>query len=135
MSCSVNSEYRDTAAATAFVRSAKAVTGTTPGRVTTNGHDSVPHAIRTELGQQVRHRTSRYKNHGLEQDHRGIKGRYRPMRGSKSPWWAARFCRGYDELRNFLRLRSRHDQHVPANRRRLLLLRRTVTLLGILEAA
>jgi transposase-like protein len=24
----------------------------------------------------VRHRTSRYKNNGLEQDHRGLNGRY-----------------------------------------------------------
>jgi site-specific recombinase XerD len=44
-----------------------------------------------------------------------------------------RFCRAYDELRNFLRPRSRH-QHVPADRRRLLLLRRSVTVLGILQA-
>src|SRR4051794_41708288 len=68
-------------AAQAFFRSAKAVTGVTPDRVTTDGHDSYPRAIRTELGQDVRHRTSRYLNNRLEQDHRGIKGRYRPMRG------------------------------------------------------
>jgi putative transposase len=129
------SERRDMAAARAFFRSAKTATGVTPDRVTTDGHDSYPRAIRTELGKQVRHRTSRYKNNGLEQDHRGLKGRYRPMRGFKCPRSAARFCRGYDELRDFLRLRSRHNQHVPADRRRLLLLRRTVTVLGILGAA
>ena len=105
------------AAAKAFFRSAKAVTGVTPDRVTTDGHDSYPRAIRTELGQGVRHRTSRYKNNRLEQDHRGLKGRYRPMRGFKCPRSAARFCRAYDELRNFLRPRSRHNQHVPADRR------------------
>jgi putative transposase len=87
-----------------------AVTGVTPDRVTTDGHDSYPRAIRTELGQDVRHRCSRYLNNRLEQDHRGIKGRYRPMRGFKCPRSAARFCRAYDELRNFLRLRSRHHQ-------------------------
>jgi transposase-like protein len=130
------SERRDMkAAARAFFRSAKSVTGMIPDRVTTDGHDSYPRAIRTELGKRVRHRTSRYKNNGLEQDRRGLKGRYRPMRGFKCPRSAARFCRGYDELRNFLRLRSCHNQHVPADRRRLLLLRRTVTVLGILEAA
>jgi putative transposase len=128
------SERRDTAAARAFFRSAEAVTGVTPDRVTTDGHDSYPRAIRTELGKRVRHRTSRYENNGLEQDHRGLKGRYRPMRGFKCPRSAARFCRGHDELRDFLRLRSHHNQHVPADRRRLLLLRRTVTVLGILEA-
>ncbi len=129
------SGHRDMRAARAFFRSAKAVTGVTPDRVTTDGHDSYPRAIRTELGKRVRHRTSRYKNNGLEQDHRGLKGRYRSMRGFKCPRSAARFCRGYDELRDFLRLRSRHNQHVPADRRRLLLLRRTVTVLGILGAA
>jgi len=100
------SEQRDMAAAKAFFRSAKAVSGVTPERVTTDGHDSYPRAIRTELGKRVRHRTSRYKNNGLEQDHRGLKSRYRPMRGFKCPRSAARFCRGHDELRNFLRLRS-----------------------------
>src|SRR4051794_31118076 len=106
---------------------AKAVTGGTPDRVTTDGHDSYPRAIRTALGKEVRHRTSRYLNNRLEQDHRGIKGRYRPMRGFKCPRSASRFCRAYDELRNFLRLRSRRHQHVPADRRRLILLRKTVT--------
>ena len=46
-----------------------------------------------------------------------------------------RFCRAYDELRNFLRPRSRHHQHVPADRHRLLHLRRTATVLAILQAA
>jgi putative transposase len=129
------SERRDMAAAKAFFRSAKAVTGSTPDRVTTDGHDSYPRAIRTELGKEVRHRTSRYLNNRLEQDHRGIKGRYRPMRGFKCPRSASRFCRAYDELRNFLRLRSRPHQHVPAARRRSLFLRRTRTVLRTLEAA
>jgi transposase-like protein len=129
------SETRDMAAARAFFRSAKAVTGITPERVTTDGHDSYPRAIRSELGKDVRHRTSRYLNNRLEQDHRGIKGRYRPMRGFKCPCSAARFCRGYDELRNLLRPRSRSNQHVPADRRRLLFLRRTASVLGILRAA
>src|SRR4051812_17027050 len=79
------SEHRDMAAAQACFRSAKAVTGITPDRVTTDGHDSYPRAIRTTLGQDVRHRTSASLNNRLEQDHRGIKGRYRPMRGFKGP--------------------------------------------------
>ena len=129
------SEHRDMAAAQAFFRSAKAVTGVTPDRVTTDGHDSYPRAIKTELGKGVRHRTSRYLNNRLEQDHRGLKGRYRPMCGFKCPRSAARFCRGHDELRNVLRPRSRHHQHVPADCRRVLFLRRTATVLAILKAA
>lgn len=127
------SEHRDMKAARAFFRSAKAVTGRIPDRVTTDGHDSYPRAIRTKLGQDVRHRTSRYLNNRMEQDHRGIKGHYRPMRGFKCPKSAARFCRGHDELRNFLHPRSR--QHVPADHRRLRFLRRARTVLAILETA
>ena len=60
------SERRDMQAARAFFRSAKTVTGITPDRVTTDGHDSYPRAIRTELGKAVRHRTSRFLNNRLE---------------------------------------------------------------------
>src|SRR3712207_363900 len=69
------SEHRDMAAAQAFFRSAKSVTGRVPERVTTDGHGSYPRAIRTVLGRHVVHRTSAYKNNGLEQDNRGVKGR------------------------------------------------------------
>jgi putative transposase len=71
------------------------VTGVTPDRVTTDGHDSYPRAIRTELGKRVRHRTSRCKNNGLEQDHRGLKGRYRSMRGFK--WTSPLGVEGWDQ--------------------------------------
>ena len=111
------------------------MTGVTPDRVTTDGHDSYPRAIRTTLGKGVRHRTSAYLNNRLEQDHRGTKGRYRPMRGFKCPRSAARFCRAYDELRSFLRPRSRHHQYVSADCRRLQFLRRSMTVLTILQAA
>ena len=129
------SEHRDMAAAEAFFRSAKAATGITPERVTTDGHGSYPRAIRSTLGRHVAHRTSTYKNNGLEQDHRGVKGRIRCMRGFKSFASAERFCRSYDELRDFLRPCTRHNQPTPANRRRLLHLRRATSALAILKAA
>src|ERR1700710_1432402 len=105
-----------------------------PDRVTTDGHGSYPRAIRSTLGRDVKHRTSAYRNNGLEQDHRGVKGRIRYMRGFKEFDAAARFCRGYDELRAFLRLRTRHNQHVSGSSRRLLHLRRATTVLAILQA-
>jgi transposase-like protein len=43
------SEHRDIAAAKAFFVSAKTVTGITPDRVTTDGHDSYPRAIWTVI--------------------------------------------------------------------------------------
>ncbi|WP_376093881.1 IS6 family transposase [Roseomonas sp. CCTCC AB2023176] len=131
----VLSEHRDMAAAKAFFRSAKSATGMTPERVTTDGHRPYLRAIRSTLGRDVKHRTSAYKNNRLEQDHRGINGRIRCMRGFGAFEAAARFCRGYDELRSHLRTRSRHAQHVPANRRRLLHLRRATAALAILRAA
>jgi transposase-like protein len=129
------SEHRDMAAAQAFFRSARAVAGITPDRVTTDGHVSYPRAIRSTLGRRVVHRTSAYKDNRLEQDHRGVKGRTRCMRGFKSFASAERFCRSHDELRDFLRPRTHHNQPVPASRRRLLHLRRATAALAILEAA
>lgn len=129
------SKHRDMAAAQAFFRSARAATGVTPERITTDGHGSYPRAIRSTLGRRIVHRTSAYKNNRLEQDHRGVKGRAQCMRSFKGFTAAERFCRGYDELRNFLRPRTRHNQHIPANRRRLLHVRRTRYALAMLEAA
>jgi putative transposase len=109
--------------------------GITPDQVTTDGHGSYPRAIRSTLGRRVVHRTSVYKNNRLEQDHRGVKGRIRCMRGFKGFLSAERFCRSYDELRCFLRSRTRHNQLVPASRRRLLHCRRAAAVLAILQAA
>jgi transposase-like protein len=129
------SKHRDMAAAHAFFRSAKAATGITPERVTTDGHGSYPRAIRSTLGRRVVHRTSAFKNNGLEQDHRSVKGRIRCMRGFKNFGSAMRFCRSYDELRNFLRPRIRYNQPVTASRRRLTHSRRATVALAILKAA
>jgi transposase-like protein len=100
-----------------------------------DGHGSYPRAIHSTHGRQVEHRNSAYKNNRLEQDHRGIKGRIRCIRGFKSFGSPERFCRGYDELRNFCRLHTRHNQPVPARRRRLRAYRRAVIALAILQAA
>jgi transposase-like protein len=83
----------------------------------------------------VLHRDSRYLNNRLEQDHRGVKDRYGPMRGFKCPRSASEFCRAYDELRNFLRSRGRTNQQVSADYRRFQFVRRIATVLSVLEAA
>ena len=59
----------------------------------------------------------------------------RCMCGFKSSGSAERFCRSHDELRNFRRPRTRHNQHAPAGRRRLLHFCRATTALAILDAA
>ncbi len=129
------SEKRDMAAAKLFFRSARAVTGVTPSRVTTDGHDSYPRAIREQVGEMVRHRTSRYLNNRIEQDHRGIKSRCRPMKGFGSVSSAARFCRCHDELRKLLCPRSGHDRDPIAATRRRWFLRGSRGALDVLSAA
>ncbi len=78
------SEHCEMKAAKAVFRSAKATMGLRPDRVTRDGHGSYPRTIRSVLGRTVRHRTSATVNNRPEQDHRGIKGRIRCMRGFKS---------------------------------------------------
>ena len=104
------SERQDQAAAEAFFRSARAVTGSVPDRVTTDGHSSYPKAIKAEVGQAVRNRRRRYLNNHLEQDHRGIKQRAHPMCGFKRFVSAARFYRVYEEVWNFFRVRSQRNK-------------------------
>jgi len=129
------SKHRDMAAAKALFRSAQATTGVRPDRVTTDGHGSYPRAVRAVLGRTVRHRTSAYSNNRLEQDHRGIKGRIRCMRGFKSDASARRFCREHGELRDLLRRRRRHNQPVPAATCRSRFTRAARIALGIMPAA
>jgi putative transposase len=106
------SERQDQAAAEAFFRSARTVTDRVPDRVTTDGHGAYPGAIKSVLGEDVHHRTNHYLNNHLEQDHRGIKQRTHPMCGFKSFMSAARFCRVYDEVRNFFRARAQRNEGV-----------------------
>ncbi len=87
------------------------------------------------LGKTVRHRTSAYLNNRLEQDHRGIKGRIRCMRGFKDHDAASRFCREHGELRDLLRSRRRHNQTVSASLRRCRFANATRIALGIMTAA
>jgi putative transposase len=128
------SETRGMAAAKTFFCSAGTVTAIVPARVTMDGHDSHPRAIGTQLGQVVKHRANRYLDHRVKQSHCGIKGCYGSMRGFENHDAAARFCRGYDELCNFLQPQSRRSRQVPANSRCHRFLRRGITVLHIIEA-
>ena len=121
------------AAAKAFLRSARSVTQVEPEQVTTDGHTSYPRAIAEELGTDVDHRTSQYKNNVLEQDHRGIKGRY--LRGFKAFGSADRFCRSFDEIRNFLRPTCYINQSVSLARRRVIHVQRVAALRDLISAA
>src|SRR5258708_39935974 len=115
---SMLSEKRDMEAAKRFFKPAVEGVGHAPERVTTDGHDSCPRAIRETLGSDVLHRTNRYLNNRLEQDHRGIKQRYYPMRGFGSVASASRFCRAFDEVRQFFRVRTTIKQQISLSHQR-----------------
>ena len=129
------SERQDQAAAEAFFRSARTVTDSVPDRVTTDGHRSYPGAIKAALGEAVTHRTNRYLNNHLEQDHRGIKQRTHSMCGFKHFVSAVRFCRVYDEVRNFFRVRSQRNEVVSLAWQRTQHLGRLRVLMSTLAAA
>jgi transposase-like protein len=132
---SMLSEHRDMASAKRFFIGAKDVVGHKPSRVTTDGHDSYPRAIRRILGRKVVHRTSRYLNNRMEQDHRGIKQRYYPMRGFGSFASASRFCRAFDEQRDYFRYRTRPKEKVTLPDQRLMFRQRFGALQYLMKAA
>ena len=129
------SETRDRDAATRFFTRARTVVGHTPEKVTTDGHDAYPRAIRETLGSEVHHRTSQYMNNRMEQDHRGVKQRYDPMRGFGSVEAAARFCTAHDELRDHFRYRQHLNETVSLAEQRRLFQERWGEVCAVLQAA
>jgi putative transposase len=80
---------------------------------------------------KLRHKSQKQR---LEQDHRGVKGRYRPMRGFKNFDAAHRFCRAF-EVRNFLRPTSTINQSVSLARRQVIHVQRVAALRDLISAA
>jgi len=97
------SKTRSKKAAIRFFRQAQHTTGLKPTCVTTDKLASYPKAIRRACGRKVTHRTSKYLNNRIEQDHRGIKRRYGSTLGFKSFDRAAVFCSAVDETRQLFR--------------------------------
>jgi putative transposase len=129
------SEKRNMEAARRFFKQAVAVVSHVPDHVTTDDRTSYPRAIRETMSCDVQHRTSKYLNNRLEQDHRGIKQRYYPMRGFGSFDSAARFCSAFDELRNYLRPRRTMGEAVSLLEQRQAFLQRLAALQTLIQAA
>jgi putative transposase len=91
--------------------------------------------IREIMGSDVLHRKNKYLNNGLEQDHRGIKQRYYPMRGFGTFEAAARFWCAFDELRNYFRLRHTTGGWVSLSEQRQAFRQRLVVLQAFIQAA
>lgn len=132
---SMLSQKRDMASARRFFMQAKEVVGHKPTKVTTDGHESYPRAIRRVLGRKVVHRTSRYLNNRVEQDHRGVKQRYYPMRGFGRFEAASRFCPAFDEQRNYFRYQAEPKEKVSLSEQRQIFRQRFGALQYLLMAA
>ncbi len=115
---SMLSQKRDMDAAKRFFQQALQTVGHAPEQVITDGHRSYPRAIREILGNEVLHQCNHYLNNRLEQDHRGIKQRYCSMRGFGSFTSASRFCKAFDEVRQFFRIRTTMKQPVSLQQQR-----------------
>jgi transposase-like protein len=119
------SKTRDVEAAKAFFRKAIRREGRPPQTITLDGYAASHRAVREMkndglLPGRTKLRSSKYLNNRIEQDHRGIKSRTRPMLGFKSFSTAAITIAGVELLRrihkaqfSFGRLRLK-DQAVPA---------------------
>jgi putative transposase len=127
---SLLSATRDMVAAQRFFRGAVSVIGKLPRQVTSDGHDSYPRAIREVLGPKVEYRCSAYLNRRIEQDHRGVKQRYYPMLGFGAFHSAQRFCRAFEEIRQYFRPRGKQNQIISLAQRR----RRFVARAQVLES-
>jgi transposase-like protein len=121
---SMLSEKRDLEAAKRFFQQAVETVGHVPERVTTDGHDSSPRAIRETLGNAVIHLCNSYLNNRLSPGSPCIKQRYSPMRGFGNVESAAHFCRAFDELRQFFRFRTTTNQSVPLAQQRTMFCQR-----------
>ncbi len=78
------STTRDREAAKTFFACALKTVGQALEKAPTDGHDSYPRALRETLGPDVSHGASRSMNNRIEQDHRGIKQRYSPLRRGRA---------------------------------------------------
>ena len=77
------SDTRDQVAAENFFKQDKVTTNITPIQITTDKEPALYPAI-NNVFPDVKHRDSKYKNNIIEQNHRGIKSRYKVMKGFKS---------------------------------------------------
>jgi len=113
------SKVRDLQTTEAFFKQAVETVGHKPIQLTTDKEISYHTAINKMLGRKVEHRTIKYLNNKMEQNHRGIKARYKPMLGFKSFESAAWFSQAYEEVRELFRFRRYHKHEVSLPLRRI----------------
>jgi len=101
------SDVRNQSAAESFFKQAQDTTGVTPEQITTDKEPALYPAIANVFSNTTKHRDSKYMNNRIEQDHRGIKSRYKAMKGFKSFFCALIFCTVFEEMRQFFRMHNK----------------------------
>ncbi len=104
-------ENRDKKAATIFFKQCLQTTGITPSQITTDKEPGFADAIKSAFGLKTIHRDVKYLNNRMEQNHRGVKSWYRPMKGFKSSWSAMILCHAFEEIRQFFRSQKPLSKH------------------------
>ena len=110
------SDVRDQNAAEKFFEQAINTTGIIPEQVTTDKEPALYPAIKKVFGDKTKHRDNKYMNNRIEQNHRGIKSRYRTMKGFKNIFCALIFCTGFEEIQQLFRMKNK----TRAERRKIL---------------
>jgi transposase-like protein len=110
------SQRRNSNAAQAFFEHALDETGVRPERVTTDKAKCYPVALRAVLA-DTEHRTSKYRNTGIERDHGHLNERLYPMRGFKQEASAGIITRGRARVGNLRNGFSSLTLHVVLNLR------------------
>jgi len=110
------SDVRDQVVAETFFEQAEKTTGVTPAQITTDKEPALYPAIKNVFGESTKHRDVKYINNCVEQSHRGIKSRYKVMKGFKDTWCAMIFCYVFEEIRQFFRMKD----NTRGERRKLL---------------
>jgi putative transposase len=100
------SDTRDSSAAIKFLRQCVKTTKVIPKQITTDKEAALGAAIREVFGDEITHRDAKYKNNIIESDYRGIKSRYKIMKGFKNPFSALIFCTNFEEIRGLLAMKS-----------------------------
>jgi len=90
-----------------FFKQAQKTTGITPKQITTDKEPALYPAIENVFGESTKHRDVKYLNNVLEQNHRGIKSRYKVMKGFKDSWCAMIFYTAFEEIRQFFRMKNK----------------------------
>lgn len=101
------SDERTQNAAEKFFEQSKNTIGFEPSQITTDKEKALYPAINNTFTNKTKHRDSKFMNNIIEQDHRGIKSRYKVMKCFKNIFAALTFCTAFEEIRQFFRMKNK----------------------------